>query len=294
MQMSKREFLWMACGMVFAPRLAFADELKVTISFSDDGTRVLALVSGDGDGGVENGFSLSSRSFSSGGSGSAKVDLGPATPGVYSVRFIRGSDSYAAIVVIGADQSLTVIDGTGNTRNLPGASSDLLTRFWSGFTKERLNSVLGGAIESWIAANAVGGPVLVVVGIITGPLSLAFLAGAVAKAADLFALVIAKVAKSESHDNIITADEVATVKKAVGVVDVVSQLPAILTSDTGIEKAAGAINAGVNFFAESDTVKLGVSFLSDGTGKYMLALRALQKIQPQIHRKNPKSHDEAQ
>jgi hypothetical protein len=137
---------------------------------------------------------------------------------------------------------------------------------------------LSGAIESWIAANAVGGPVLVVVGIITGPLSLAFLAGAVAKAADLFALVIAKVAESESKDNIITADEVATVKKAVGVADLVSQLPAIVTAESTIEKAAGAISATVNFAAESDTVKLGVSFLSDGTGKYMLALNALKKV----------------
>ena len=76
------------------------------------------------------------------------------------------------------------------------------------------------------------GPVLVVVGIITGPLSLAFLAGAVAKAADLFALVIAKVAASERNDSIITADKVAAVKKAVGVVDLISQLPAILTSES--------------------------------------------------------------
>ena len=278
MELNKREFLWMVCGMMMAPRLALADELGVVIGLSGDRSRVLATISGDGDGGVENGFSLSSSTFSSGGSGSASVDLGSATPGVYSVRFIRGGDSYAAIIVIDSDQNLTTIDGTGNTRSLPTASDDLLTRFWNGFTKQRLNSVLGGAIEDWIAANAVGGPVLLVVGIITGPLSLAFLAGAAAKAADLFALVIAKIADSERSDGTITADEVVVVKKAVGVVDLVSQLPAILTAESSIEKATGAVSAAVNFTAESDVVKLSVSFSADGTSKYMLALNALKKI----------------
>ena len=276
--MNKRQFLWAACGMMIAPRFASAEELTVAINLSDDGKRVLAVVLGGGDGGVENGFTLTSIQFSSGDSGSANVDLGPAAEGVYSVRFIRGGDSYAAIIVIGADQSLTVIDGTDKTRKLPAASADLLTRFWNGLTKERLQAALSGSIESWIAANAVGGPVLVVVGIISGPLSIAFLAGAAAKAGDLFALVIAKIADSERSDGVISDDEVAVVKKAVGVVDLISQLPAIVTAESSIEKAVGAISATTNFVAESDAVKLSVSFLADGTGKYMLALNALKKI----------------
>jgi len=36
-------------------------------------------------------------------------------------------------------------------------------------------------------------------------------------------------------------------------------------------------SASVNFVADSDTVKFGVSFLADGTGTYMLELSALRK-----------------
>jgi hypothetical protein len=145
MKLNKREFLAIAWGLI-AARPVVADGLAVTISLSHDGSRAVASVLGDGDGGIENGFTLSSTRFSTGGSGSAKVDLGAANPGVYSVRFIRGVDEYPAIIVVGSDQTLTVIDASGNTRNLPSTTQDLLTRFWNGFTKDRLNSVLGGAI----------------------------------------------------------------------------------------------------------------------------------------------------
>jgi hypothetical protein len=75
-------------------------------------------------------------------------------------------------------------------------------------------------------------------------------------------LVIAKIAESEQKDNIITAVEVATAKNAVGVVDLISQLPSIVTAEINIEKARREIGATANFAAESDTVKLGASFLA--------------------------------
>jgi hypothetical protein len=44
-----------------------AEGLTVAINLSDDGSRVLASVLGDGDGAVENGFTLSSSPFTAAG-----------------------------------------------------------------------------------------------------------------------------------------------------------------------------------------------------------------------------------
>jgi hypothetical protein len=43
-------------------------------------------------------------------------------------------------------------------------AADVLYRFWNGITPEMATAAFGGAFEEWIMENAVGAPLLVVVG----------------------------------------------------------------------------------------------------------------------------------
>ena len=248
---------------------------QLPVIFSMSATdHLIATITGSGSGGVENGLALISQPFTIDGQG--EVDLGSATQGISSFQFTLGDDSAAFLVAIAPDFTFTVLDAPGLVGETgPTPSPDLLQRYWSGLTPEVATAALQGAVNDWIVANAVGAPVLLVVGFVSG--GGAFFLAAAAKTADLVALFFIKVAAQESSNGNITPDEAKLIQAWAKVGDTSLQLPAILTDESELAKVAGLIAAEVNFSAESETAKLGVTWAADGVAKYVLALEALAK-----------------
>lgn len=245
------------------------------VSFSiDESNHLVATITGTGDGGVENGLALLSQPFTIQDVGD--VDLGSATQGVSSFKFVLNGDSNAAVVAIGPDHGFTVIGADGQT-GMAGTppSPDLLQRFWGGITSDLTASALSGAFEEWIVTNAVGAPLLVVIGIVSG--GGAFVLAAVAKGADLVAIFFTKVAEEEVSEGTISSAEADLIKAWAKVGDTALQLPSILTDESTLVKVTGLIAADVNFASESVNAKLGVTYAADGVAKYVLALSALMK-----------------
>jgi len=277
--MTRRTLMALGMGTV-AHTVLRAGTLPVT--FAVRSSNVVATVIAGSTIDLQNGFTFSESAVSAL-DGAGGITLGRANPGVYAVQLSSGADSYAGIVAVAQDGSLTVINATGKTTSsLKQAPSALLDKFWRNCTLDRVTAVLPGAMEDWIRDNAAGSAVFIIVGILSGPFSLAFALPAIAKAADLAALVVTKVAESEKDAGILSADEAQTVAQATGVVDGLFQIPAIVTAETAVERVAGALGAGnnviANFTAESDIAKLGFTITTDSAGKYAFALNALKKL----------------
>ena len=246
---------------------------SLPVAYAVDGSgHLIATVTGTGDGGVENGLSLVSTPLSI--IGTADVDLGAAVQSVSTFKFYIGNDASDSVVGIGADQSLTIVGATGLTVATGPAPSDenTLNLFWNGINQVNLTAALAGAMEDWIVQNASGIPVLILLGFVTG--GSAFVLATVAQAADFGAIFISNIAAQEVAANSITQAQADQIKLWAKVGDTALQIPAIVTDETTITRVVSGIAADVNFESDSDRAKLGVSLVSNGVSKYVLALKA--------------------
>lgn len=249
-------------------------QLPVSFSVDSSSNHLIAAVTGSGDGGVENGLSAISQPFTIDGVGN--VDLGLASASVSSFQFTLGGDSADFVVYIAADLTLTVISADGQIGQTgPTPPTDLLQRFWGGMTQPVLTAALQGALSDWIVANAVGLPVLAVVGFVSG--GGAFLVAALAKGSDLVAIFLQQVASQEVANGIISSDEAAQIKQWARVGDALMQLPAIAADESELSQMAAILSGTVQLDAESDTAKLTASLAADGVAKYTFALQVLAK-----------------
>jgi len=245
------------------------------VVYAVDGSgQLIATITGTGDGGVENGLSLVSTPLSI--VGSADVDLGTAVQSVSTFKFYIESDSSDSVVGIASDQSLTVVGATGMTAATGPAPSDenTLGLFWSGINQVNLTAALAGAMEDWIVQNASGIPVIILLGFVTG--GSAFVLATLAQAADFGAIFLSNIAAQEVAANSITQAQADQIKLWAKVGDTALQIPAIVTDETTVTRVLGGIVADVNFESTSGKAKLGVTLVSNGVSKYVLALKAVK------------------
>jgi hypothetical protein len=244
------------------------------VAYAVESGRLIATVTGTGDGGVENGLAVVSTPLSI--VGNADVDLGQAVQSVSTFKFYIGADSSAAVVSVASDQSLAILDATGMTvpSGPPPSDGNTLSLFWSGINQVNLTAALSGAMEDWIVQNASGIPVLILLGFVTG--GSAFLLATVAQAADFGAIFIANIAAQEVAINIITQAQANDIKLWAKVGDTALQIPAIVTDENTITRVLGGVAADVNFESDSNKAKLGVTIVSNGVNKYVLALKAVK------------------
>lgn len=247
---------------------------QVTFVVDDTSQHLIATPAEGGDGTVENGLTMSSQNISV---TDASVDLGTAAQGVFAFTFtLNSGDTSSALVAIASDLSLTIVDMTGMTGTIgPMPNEGVLDKFWNGITPDITNAALSGALEDWIVSNAVGLPVLVVVGFVS--FGTGFLLGALASVSDFVGIFVEQVAAAEVAQGILTDAEANEIKSWANVTNAALQLPAVLTSESALVRVAGVVATDVNFTSESQVAKIGVTFASDGVAKYVLALSALKK-----------------
>jgi hypothetical protein len=149
-------------------------QIVIPITLFTQNGKLFATVVGTGTLGVENGLLLLSRQFDV--AGSTDVELGPANQGVYAFNFVLNSDSANLLAILDSGGGLTVLRNANLGSGGPLPSPGVLEKFWSNLTSDLLKAALAGALGDWIKSNAVGAPLLVVVGFVSGGTAFAVMA----------------------------------------------------------------------------------------------------------------------